>query len=374
MSIDRRTFLKLGGVGILGVTFTPLLGGCEEFIVTQLVEPKPVLFNTPQSEFFIQNGGEGSIEGWQQPSIAQNDWRLAIEKENLTAPFIQEVGSVSFADLIGATADTITLLKTMQCILESPVRLTQTGYTGSAYWTGVPLRFFLDRAGLDLTPYKRLRLYGADGFTNNFPVGRILESDGLVQPLLVYQINGEPLTPEHGFPVRLIVQEGYGYMNVKWITKVRASFSDTEFGTYQNEGYVDDGVMRVNSRSTSLGEAISIPSGTTEITGFAVSGFAPISAVEVSIDGGAFQPAEIVPLEEIQSREALPPNILQLQQSLLYPFKAVWTMWRFQWDAPSGNHTVAIRASDDAGNVQPAIDGSFYDGQTAVTRYDVTVS
>ena len=216
---------------------------------------------------------------------------------------------------------------------------------------------------------------GADEFSNNVTMDRIAKSEdqGLIQPLLVYQMNGQPLTPEHGFPVRLIVQEGFGYKNVKWINRIVATRNDFESGTYQDQGFVDDGVMRVTSRSTNIREGTTLSAGKVEISGFAVSGFGPVSRVEVSIDGAPFAPAEIVPLSEIQQSESLPPSIAQIRDKLLFPFRGVWARWRFTWSATSGKHRIAIRAADVAGNAQPDVDRNLYDGQTGVTTYEVTV-
>ncbi len=341
------------------------------------MDPPPFL--TPPEQFFIQNGGEGSITGWEQPTYASaNDWSMKILDLNGG-----ELLTVTYDDVLAAAQQNpdlkISLLKTIQCVLESPVRLTATGFTGNAYWTGIPLQYFLDQAGLDYSAsssVKRFVLTGADGFQNNIKVGRITQSeeDGLIQPLLVYEMNGQPLPQEGGFPIRLIIQEGLGYKNVKWLTEVRPIRFDVAIGTYQDQGFVDDGIMRVSSRSTSLSEQISLPAGTIEITGFALSGFGSITEVAVQIDGGDFMPAEIIPLEEIQDEASLPPTILQLQSDQEYPFQSVWTPWRFRWEATSGNHVVAIRATDSANNVQPEVDNDIKDGQTGITTYDVSIT
>lgn len=317
MSIDRREFLKLGGAGIAGVLFIPLLSGCENHIITPLRAPEATPFLTPISEFFEQNGGEGAISGWTHPTFnSEQDWSLLIKEGNT------EKLTVTWDMLMEAAAqESITILKTLECVLQSRVRVTSTGFTGSAYWTGVPLKRFLDQAGIDYSPtsrVKRLILTGKDGFNNNIKPNRILnaEADGLEQPLLVYQMNGRPLPPKHGFPVRLIVQEGYGYKNVKWITEVQSFNVDVEIGTYQTQGFVDDGIIRTNSRATNIFDNVEVPAGATLISGFALSGFAPIAKVELQIDGGPVQEAEIVPLEEIQNSETLPPTIKQLAAEL----------------------------------------------------------
>ena len=374
MTLDRRTFIKLGGAGVIGVAFAPLIAGCESYTVEALGDTASIPFLTPVDRFFVQNGGQGSIDGWSAPALTQESWELRIEgfqSGDVATPL-----TIRWADLMAArdAGKEITLLKTIGCVLESPLRLTPTGYMGNAYWTGVPLKLFLDRAGL-APGIMRLLISGADEFSNNVTMDRIAKSEdqGLIQPLLVYQMNGQPLTPEHGFPVRLIVQEGFGYKNVKWINRIVATRNDFESGTYQDQGFVDDGVMRVTSRSTNIREGTTLSAGKVEISGFAVSGFGPVSRVEVSIDGAPFAPAEIVPLSEIQQSESLPPSIAQIRDKLLFPFRGVWARWRFTWSATSGKHRIAIRAADVAGNAQPDVDRNLYDGQTGVTTYEVTV-
>jgi DMSO/TMAO reductase YedYZ molybdopterin-dependent catalytic subunit len=374
MSIDRRTFIKLGGAGVAGVAFASLLAGCEEYIVTPIGTTDATTFITPVDRFFVQNGGQGSIEGWTRPTLSQGSWTLNIDGFNpgdAATPLV-----VTYNDLLDAASagHEITMLKTIQCVLESPLRLTPTGFMGNAYWTGVPLNYFLDKAGLS-DKVKRVLLYGADGFTNNLTIDRLKNgaAQGLIEPLLVYRMNGAPLSDEHGFPVRLIVQEGFGYKNVKWITKVVATKFDVEFGTYQDQGFVDDGVIRVNSRSTTIREGSTIPAGPTEITGFAVSGFAPVLKVEIRIDDGPYRDATIVGLEEIAQMEGLPSSIEQFATGLPFPFRAVWSKWRFTWDAPGGEHTIYVRATDALGNLQPEQDTFVSDGQTGVARYTVKV-
>jgi len=383
MPIDRRTFLKLGGIGIVGVTFTPLLNGCEEHIVTPHMKPTPIPFLTPTEEFFVQNGGEGSITGWTMPDLNQDKWKLEVGRQIgqtfVPSTFPNGKAFIDFSDLMTAkeNGQQITILKTMQCILESPLRITETGFTGTAYWTGIPLKYFLDQVSDILSGNRRLAFESADGFLNNIEIDRVMKSEelGLYPPLLAYRMNNETLTREHGFPVRLIVEEMYGYRNIKWITRVKATPSRNDDGTYQRNGYTEP-VMNVNSRATNVREGISIPPGATQVLGFAISGHAPVSKVEIAIDGeeeGNWQETTFVPFDEIQDKEAVPPIIKQIQDNIPYPFRAVWTPWRFDWQATKGTHSIAIRATDSDGNVQPSVEDSLGNGQNAITRYHITV-
>ncbi|MGE3801608.1 MAG: molybdopterin-dependent oxidoreductase [Candidatus Kapaibacterium sp.] len=377
MGTDRRHFLKLTGTGIAGIFILPMVQGCESHVITPLVQPKAEPFITPINQFFVQNGGEGAIQGWSQPVFnTANDWSLTVKHGNNTVATITWDALMSIVS--AEPNEEITLLKTIECVLQSDVRTSATGFSGNAYWTGIPLRKVLE--GIDLTassPVETFLLTAADGFTNNIQIARIRDAAtaGLVEPLLVYKMNGEPLPPEHGFPVRLIIQEGYGYMNMKWLTEIQAvDFLIEDFGTYQEQGFVDGGLLNVNSRATSLFDQIQVPSGPLTIFGFALSGSAPIDKVEVSIDGSSPEAAEIISLDELQATSSLPPNIKQILDAEEYPFRAVWTPWRYSWEGKRGDHQIAIRAFDKAGNSQPDVDENIDDGQNRLTTYRVTVA
>jgi len=374
IAIDRRSFLKVSGACIVGVQFASILSGCEEYLVTPLGNAQAP-FLTPDDEFFVQNGGEGSISGWTRPSLNEIDWRLRIT-DLVTPPNPVELTSLTFNDLMDLRDREVTILKTMQCILESPLKTTPTGFMGNAYWTGIPLSAVLERVTLR-PAIKRLLFYGADGFFNNIKIDRLRNAaaDGLVEPLLVYRQNGRPLTAEHGHPVRLIVQEGYGYKNIKWLSELRATTFDLDtLGTYQQQGFVDDGIMRVNSRAVNVRDAISLPHGPITITGYAVSGTAAIQRVDVSVDGGVFAPSEIVSIDEIRDVESLPPTIKQIADAEAYPWRAVWAKWRFQWEAPMGSHELAVRATDTLANTQPVNDRNVFDGQSEIARYRLNIT
>jgi DMSO/TMAO reductase YedYZ molybdopterin-dependent catalytic subunit len=192
------------------------------------------------------------------------------------------------------------------------------------------------------------------------------------EPLLAFELNGAPLPPQHGFPLRLLVPGWYGMTNVKWLSRV--TVLGEPFGGYQQaRGYrvrldpdePGEPLQRILPRA--LLEPPGIPDfmtrertvelGTVRLAGRAWSGHAPVAGVEVSVDGGAtWEPADLEPPE--LGRWA-------------------WRRFTFDWapHAP-GLYVLSARARDEAGNVQPAEPSWNVGGyaNNAVQRIPVTVT
>lgn len=321
---------------------------------------------TPIEDFYVQVGATVSIPDWQQPDISRNDWRLTIDG------LVDNELSISYPDLLNlsASGNAVTILKTMRCIIDTN---EVGGLIGTALWTGIPLDVFTDQAGIN-PGARRFRIYGSDGFTNNIKIDRVKgnESTGLFPPILVTHMNGELLPPIHGGPVRLLLSEAFGYKNVKWIERIEAVSSDDPFGTYQEAGFVDDGEQRVVSKITNpIGNGI-VTAGLNRVFGVAVSGSSPISRVEYSIDGGEWEDASFVPLEDVAAVEPDVATSVQFTEGLDYPYRSVWTHWYFDADFPIGDHQIRVRATDALGNIQPEEDFDISDSVNAYPEITVT--
>ena len=365
--ISRRSFIRTSGGVVLGVTWLGSLSGCTINSVDPIATGIDVPYLTPNESFYVKNGAELSVSGWSTPDLAAGSWRLAIDGA------VANPMTLSLADITGAGLAPVHLLKTMRCVVDSN---DVQGLIGTAVWTGYPLRPFLEQAGIDLGTTKRLRLYGADRFTNNLVIDRVFGAadNNLVEPLIVTEMNGEPLPRDHGFPVRLIVHESFGYMNVKWLERIEATSNDSVFGTYQDAGFVDQGVMQPVSRVTSPLENAQVPAGSVVVSGFAVSGEAPIDIVEVSVDGGPFQAATIRTESEVLGENSLLADALQVGNTdrFSYPWRGVWAKWSFEFQASVGLHTIQVRATDASGNSQPQSDTDISDGINAELLMTVT--
>ena len=194
---------------------------------------------------------------------------------------------------------------------------------GNAQWRGVRLKDVLEKAGLKQGVVDIL-LRASDDYTDSIPLDRAI-ADGT---LLVYEMNGEPLTPEHGFPVRLLVPGIYGMKNVKWITRLEAVDFDFK-GYWQRRGWDDRAEYKTLSRIDAPDNSVK---GEATIAGIAFAGDRGISKVEVSIDGGtSWEPAEFKP--------ALSP--------------ISWVLWQKRWrPAQKGRHKLVVRATDGRGQTQ----------------------
>jgi DMSO/TMAO reductase YedYZ molybdopterin-dependent catalytic subunit len=250
-----------------------------------------------------------------------------------------------------------TLRVTLECAGNGRARLSPRPLSqpwlyeaiGTAEWTGTPVWPLLERAGL-VDGAVEVVFTGADHGTQGdveHDYARSLTIQELRRPevMLVYGMNGRPLEPQHGFPLRLLVPGWYGMTSVKWLTSIH-SVREPFVGYQQQPSYWyhsgddDPGTPVDRMRVRALMVPPGVPdfftrrrladAGVIELTGRAWSGVAPVSRVEVAVDG-------------VWSDALLDaPN-----------GDFAWRGWRFEWHAQPGEHTVSCRATDAAGNVQP---------------------
>jgi sulfane dehydrogenase subunit SoxC len=244
---------------------------------------------------------------------------------------------------------------------------------GTGEWTGVPLAALLEHAGLENDAIEIL-FTGADrGFEGGVeqsyeravPIADATDGDVLA----AYELNGAPLPPQHGFPLRLVVPGWYGMTNVKWLAAITAL--TTPFDGYQHERAYrlrddedDPGtpVTRMLPRSLLLPPGIpdfftrgrTVSAGECELFGRAWSGHGSIIRVDVSTDGGStWRPATVEP--------PAGPH--------------AWQAWHAIWDAAPGEYELCCRAADAVGHEQPLTPDWNVGGYTnnAAHRISVTV-
>jgi len=323
---------------------------------------------TPNDQFF-------TVKHYDQAALEATDWRLGIDG------LVTNPRSLTFDDVKARPRDEIEF--TLECSGNTGLPFF-IGGIGNARWAGTRLASVLTDAK-PLENATEVIFWGADsgtvtirddgGVTSAGETGteetdvgggldltvteqfaRSMSLDDAMNPdnLLCYEMNGDPLPEEHGFPVRLIAPGWYGVANVKWLTNIEVV--DRRFaGRFMARDYVtirenldEAGNARWTFNTVGLNRLKSAPAKVTRRDGrytiIGVAWGAPIVTVEISIDQGAWMP--------VQLAEREPPG------STSKGF--AWTLWTFDWSTPdSGEHTISSRGTDAAGNIQPATDDPF---------------
>jgi DMSO/TMAO reductase YedYZ molybdopterin-dependent catalytic subunit len=237
--------------------------------------------------------------------------------------------------------------RTLQCISNQVT--TYGRYIGNQRWRGVPARDVLGAAGVE--PEARFVLWrSADGYTESLPVEVALDP----RTWLAYEMGppGQLLTPEHGFPLRVLIAGRYGMKQPKWLTEIVLSESD-EPGYWEERGWDQTAAVRTYSRIDLPLDGDQVAADRPfEVHGIASSGDRGIARVEVSGDDGAtWRDAELEP-------EGGPISDLS------------WVRWRTEVQpVKPGRITLLARATDDLGNVQDATPrASLPSGATGLHR------
>jgi DMSO/TMAO reductase YedYZ molybdopterin-dependent catalytic subunit len=198
---------------------------------------------------------------------------------------------------------------------------------GNARWLGVPLRELLEESEFDP---KATQVVGrsVDGWTSGFPMSAV--TDGR-DTLVAVAMNGEPLPFQHGFPARLIVPGLYGYVSAtKWLKEIEVTTMEAFDAYWVPRGYAKEAPIKLASRIDVPRGLSTIQPGKTAVAGVAWSQRHGVSKVEVSIDNGPWQEAQLADEVTVDT----------------------WRQWRFPWDATPGRHDVAVRAYDGKGRLQ----------------------
>jgi DMSO/TMAO reductase YedYZ molybdopterin-dependent catalytic subunit len=296
---------------------------------------------TPSDLFYVRSH-------FPVPALDRNNWRLEIEGGS-------EPRTLTFADLAALPAQTLTA--TLECAGNDrrgfaplpPGEPWGSGAISTGVWRGVALNRVLELAGVPPGVVEIL-FEGADhgppagndaatGFVRALPAAKAFDPD----TMLAYELNGAPLPPAHGGPVRLLVPDWYGVASVKWLARI-AALAEPFVGFFQTERYILDipgqtpaeplRTMAVKALITDPLPGADVARGPVRVAGMAWSGNEPIATVEVSVDGAGWQPARL--------GESAPPH--------------AWQPWEWEWAAPApGRHVLRVRATDAQGNMQPEV-------------------
>ena len=149
--------------------------------------------------------------------------------------------------------------------------------------------------------------------------------------MVAYAMNGEPLPVEHGYPARLIVAGLYGYVSAtKWLERIELTTWEDFDGYWVPRGWSKEGPIKTASRIDVPRSSTVLAAGPQVIAGVAWAPTRGIELVEVQVDDGPWQPAELG----------------------LVTSANTWVQWRLAWDATPGDHVVRVRATDGDGATQ----------------------
>ncbi len=292
------------------------------------------------SEFVTDNEDFYLVQHYGQPEVDNDAWRLRV------TGMVDNELELSLSDLMNG--DTVDQQVGFECGGNSQ-RLFH-GLIGNANWRGVSLRDILQRAGIQ-DGAKEVVFFGADIATEEIR-GREVDkafARGLSVPdamreenMLAFEMNGEPLPHYHGKPLRLIVPGWYGVANVKWLTQIHVQntrymgrFMGRDYVTLKKENvggverWVENSVTTMNLKSSIV--RVTEMGGRYSIQGFVLNDGTPLRSVEIKIDNGPWQTAEM--------------NTNNTQYS--------WKLFSLDWTNPTpGDHTLVSRVTDINGNVQ----------------------
>ncbi|MDP3892534.1 molybdopterin-dependent oxidoreductase [Nocardioides sp.] len=201
---------------------------------------------------------------------------------------------------------------------------------GNAWWSGVRVADLLAEAGVQAGADAVLQT-SEDGWNCATPLEVLTDER---DALLAYGMNSQPLPLDHGFPVRTIVPGLYGYVSAcKWVVDLEVTRFDRVEAYWTQRGWGEQGPVKVASRIDVPAPGQSVPAGTVRAAGVAWFQHTGIAAVEVQLDGGAWQRAELGGV----------------------PSTDTWVQWVVDLEAEPGEHLLRVRAIDRRGAEQTGI-------------------
>nr|WP_245769334.1 molybdopterin-dependent oxidoreductase [Streptomyces indicus] len=257
------------------------------------------------------------------PRIDPGSWRLRLHGKGVGNPRV-----LTFQDLLG------------RALVERDITLTcvsnEVGgpYVGTARWLGVPLGALLEEAGVRPPsrggPADQLVARSVDGMTVGSPVETVMDGR---DAMLAVGMNGEPLPFDHGFPVRMLVPGLYGYVSAcKWIEDIELTTFDDYDAYWVKRDWAREAPVKTQSRIDTPKPFARPAAGRVTVAGVAWAQHRGIDRVEVRVDEGAWQQAELAAEGSVDT----------------------WRQWRWDWAATPGSHILQVRATDGTGALQTA--------------------
>ncbi|MFI1109773.1 molybdopterin-dependent oxidoreductase [Streptomyces physcomitrii] len=277
------------------------------------------------------------------PKVDADSWRLRLHGKGVRREL-----QIGYQDLL--RRELIERDITLTCVSNE----VGGKYVGTARWIGVRLADLLREAGVkppsEGGPANQLVARSVDGMTLGSPVDAVMDGR---DAMLAVGMNGEPLPFDHGFPVRMLVPGLYGYVSAcKWLKELELTTFDDFDPYWVRKSWAREAPIKTQARIDTPRPFSSPRKGTVAVAGVAWAQHRGIAKVEVRVDGGDWQRAEL----------ATEAN------------KDTWRQWSWEWPATSGNHTLEARATDGDGATQTSRrQGTVPDGATGWHSVVVTV-
>ncbi len=265
------------------------------------------------------------------PSVAVGGWKLTIDG------LVDNPMTLTYDQLTALPA--IDGYYTLMCISNE----IGGDLWGNAAWHGVSLQWLLQQAGVHTDAYKAV-FTAADDYKDSVMLANALDPNAL----LAWEMNGEPLKKEHGYPARLLIPGIYGMKNVKWLTGISIVATDVK-GFWQQQGWDDAAPYQTESRIDVPHGRDTINAGPLSVGGVAFAGNRGIQSVEISTDGEqTWLPAQVKP---------------GLSQNS-------WQLWRADISVNNAVHDIRVRATDGTGKLQTRTAADpFPSGATGTTTH-----
>lgn len=303
---DSRAMVTARLAGLTGVAKAPVIPAGVDYARELGTTP----FRTANADFYRID------TALRIPTQSASAWSLRIHG------MVDRPLTLTFDDLLRRPVVEKTI--TMTCVsneVGGPLISTSN-------FVGVSLRDILLEAGVQ-PGAEQVFTTSIDGWTAGTPTDVIMEPGR--DALLAFGMNGEALPPEHGFPVRMVVPGLYGFVSAtKWITDLELTTFDRRQSFWRKRGWAEKAPIKTESRIDTPRGFASLRPGKVDVAGIAWSQAAGISKVEVRMDGGPWQTAELA--TEVSGK--------------------TWRMWRTVFDLSPGSHTVQSRATDANGVTQ----------------------
>jgi DMSO/TMAO reductase YedYZ molybdopterin-dependent catalytic subunit len=251
------------------------------------------------------------------PAVDPNDWRIRIHG------MVDREITLTYRELVARriTEDWVTI-----CCVSNPVG---GDLIGNAWWSGVRIADLLAEAGVQ-SGADAVKQTSKDGWTCGTPIQAL--TDGR-NAMLAVAMNGEPLPVEHGFPVRMIVPGLYGYVSAtKWLVDLEVTTFDRFSAYWTDRGWSAKGPVKTESRVEVPRDGSDVRAGSVRVGGHAWAQHTGIEAVELRLDGNAWQTAELGRVPGVDT----------------------WVQWSSTVDVGAGSHTLSVRATDRSGYTQTA--------------------